>query len=422
MSALTGQGLPEVRRSFGLAAGKRVPAMPLRVLFFHWNGDLYGASRSLLRLTSRLVEEGHSPVVVLGMHGPLASELCRNSVEVRHSRWMAAIERSSLGSVWGLVRLLLRVLVSLPEHAMLMAREKPDLVHTNASVILTSGLVARLMRLPHVWHIRETFSDHPRLWQIYRTIIPRLSQRIVCISECVAQQFDDSVRASQVSVIHNGIPSSEVGPLSRDRVADLREQWGLTGSTTVGVVGRINLARKGQDLLVRAADELAESRVNVRYLFVGSPYPGKEDEELRLRAMVRELGLEEKFVFAGQIRDLAVIYGLLDIVVVPSPVPEPFGNTAPEAMAFGCAVVGSDQGGTAEIVEHGKTGLLFPPGDAKALGACLDFLLGDPAARSEITAAGRAAFRQRFEFDQCYQRIEDVFTAAAMSRNRKRVA
>lgn len=385
----------------------------LCILFFHWNGDLYGASRSLLRLTSRLARARHRPVVVLGNRGPVAALLTAAGVEVRHTRWMAAIERTDLRSPVGLLRLLVRILVSIPLSCLLIARIRPDVVHTNASVVLTPAVAARIARRPHVWHIRETFVEFPRLWSVFQRVVAALSTRIVCISESVASQFDPRIRRRKVDVVHNGIPRSEVVPPGPERVARLRTHWGLQDATTVGVVGRINLGRKGQHLLVEAAARLVDSHPSARFLVVGSPYPGKEHEEVKLRELIRAHGLEDRFVLTGEMGDLPLIYGLLDVVVVPSPVPEPFGNTAPEAMAYGVPVVGSNLGGTAEIVEHGVTGYLFPPGDDGALAGCLDVLLADPRRRAVMGDAGRRAFAERFEFERCYGRMASIFDGLA---------
>ncbi|MDH3222546.1 MAG: glycosyltransferase family 4 protein [Gemmatimonadota bacterium] len=385
---------------------------PLRPLFFHWNGDLYGASRSLLRLTSRLARDGHRPVVVLGQPGPLAALLAGAGVEVRRTGWMAALERSDLKSPLAVVRFLGRALASIPVYLRILAQVRPGVVHTNASIVITSGLAARLMGRPHVWHMRETYGDFPRLWPVFQRFVAILSTRVVCISECVAAQFSPAIRERKVDVIHNGIPQAELRVPDENEVERLRRHWGLLGHSTVGVVGRINLGRKGQHLLVEAAARLAAQHPSARFLIIGSAYPGKEHEESHLRALIKERGLTDRFVLTGDMGDLPLIYGLLDVLVVPSPVPEPFGNTAPEAMAYGIPVVGTDLGGTAEIVTHGQTGFLFPPDDAEALAACIDVLLGDPGLRRRLGDAGRGAFRDRFEFERCYRGMIDVLTRA----------
>ena len=325
---------------------------------------------------------------------------------------MAAIERSDLRSPFSLLRFGVRAMGSVPVYLRILWAEKPLIVHTNASIVLTSGLAARLAGRPHVWHMREGFGDFPRLWKTFQRFVASMSTRVVCISESVAEQFDGPLRREKVDVVHNGIPRSELRIPGQDEIDRLRAHWGLEGRITVGVVGRINLSRKGQHLLVEAAARLAEGHPSVRFLVIGSAYPGKETEEERLRQLIRERRLDDKFVLTGDMGDLPLIYGLLDILVVPSPVPEPFGNTAPEAMAYGLPVVGTNLGGTAEIVRHGETGFLLPAGDADALAACIEVLVDDPGLRREMGDAGRLAFDRRFEFEHCYRRMVDVLTRA----------
>ncbi|MBR7839685.1 glycosyltransferase, partial [Actinospica durhamensis] len=81
------------------------------------------------------------------------------------------------------------------------------------------------------------------------------------------------------------------------------------------------------------------------------------------------------------------------VAVVPSVWQEPFGLVAVEAMLAERPVVASAVGGLRDIVEHGVTGLLVPPGDPGALTAALDCLLDDPVRRSRMGAAGRRRAR-----------------------------
>jgi glycogen synthase len=87
---------------------------------------------------------------------------------------------------------------------------------------------------------------------------------------------------------------------------------------------------------------------------------------------------------------MALRYASADILVVPSRY-EPFGMVILEGMLHGLAIVAADVGGPAEILEHGRTGLLFPPRDVMALSSALQRLLKNPEERN---ALGRAAARQ----------------------------
>jgi glycosyltransferase involved in cell wall biosynthesis len=83
------------------------------------------------------------------------------------------------------------------------------------------------------------------------------------------------------------------------------------------------------------------------------------------------------------------------VVVVPSIVPETFGLTAIEAMSMGRPVIATTAGALPEIVTHGKTGLVVPPGDVEALRGALSILLRDRALQQEF---GQNAYRRSRDF------------------------
>jgi glycosyltransferase involved in cell wall biosynthesis len=98
--------------------------------------------------------------------------------------------------------------------------------------------------------------------------------------------------------------------------------------------------------------------------------------------------------------------------VVPSVAPEGLGHAAVEAMACGKPVVASDLGGLREVVEHDRTGLLVPPGNATMLAEALDALLADPARRARMGAEGKRRAR-RFMMSVVVDRIERVYQELA---------
>jgi len=378
----------------------------MRVLFVHSNADLYGASRSLLRLAGRLARDGNTVLAVLPYDGPLRPALAAAGVEVMVRRSLALLERRVFRNPFVALWLLLRWPFSVAGLVRVIRGFKPGLVHTNTAVIADAPLAARLAGVPHVQHVREFFTEFGAPWRPYRAFLLACAGRMVCVSTPVADQFGGACR---VVVIHNGFPRDEFPPVPADRVEAFRARFGLAGLRAVGVVGRIKAGRKGQDVFVRAAALLRDRRPDLRFLLVGSPFPGNESHLARVLALARELGVADRVVYTGDVEDVHAAYAALEAVVLPSVRPEPFGGVVVEAMALGRPVIGTAIGGTVEQVAGGETGILVPPGDATALAAAIERLLADPGLAARMGAAGRERFLARFEFEPFYARMKALY-------------
>lgn len=164
-------------------------------------------------------------------------------------------------------------------------------------------------------------------------------------------------------------------------------------------VGRME-PLKGMDALIRAAallhDEGRPWSPALRVLLVGGDDEGRPQgwnaEQRRLDALRHELGVAERVSFLGaQPQELLPAYfAAADVVAVPSHY-ESFGMVALEALASGAAVVASSAGGLALTVEDGRSGLLFPPDDHRALAAQIARVLDSP----ELAASLRLGARRR---------------------------
>ena len=265
-----------MRRALGFVRTRLEIIMRLsRILFVHSGSDMYGASRSLLRLSSRLARDGIAVKVVVPYPGPLVPKLQENGVVVVVQKDLPVIERQRVDSFLGILKLSMDFVVSTLRLLLLIKRFKPDLVHTMTSLILSSGPAAKLAGIPHVWHVREFFGEFGRLWSYYQKYMLWFSTRIICVSTPVAAQFDHFQGKEQILVVHNGFPAAEFLRITTDRVEQFRTRYAPSGvQYLIGVIGRIKFQRKGQEIFVRAAGLLRDKFPDARFLCIGSPYPG----------------------------------------------------------------------------------------------------------------------------------------------------
>ena len=376
-----------------------------RVLYLHNSADIYGASRSLVRLLGVLDRKKFEPLALLPSEGPLAEQLRALPVRVIIFPALSVIDRAVFKS-WRLPFFLLGIPRSVLGLRAILRRERIDLVHTNTGVILSPGPAARLAGVPHVWHIRDWFQEFAGFWRFYEKWMRAFSTRIVAVSGPIAGQFTDRAK---VRVIHNGFDAEEFTLGEAGAGAEFREKYALGEGAVVGCVGRIKLQRKGQEIFLQAAGLLKARGVRAKWLVVGAPFPGNESHLEALHEIVREHGLSEDAVFTGELKDPRPAYAAMSIFVLPSAQPEPFGGVVMEAMCMGLPVIATNIGGSTEQVADGESGWLIPPNDPAALADKLETLLRDEALRKRFGEAGRRRIAERFTLNGMVEKIIAVY-------------
>ncbi|MGI9081115.1 MAG: glycosyltransferase family 4 protein [Thermoleophilaceae bacterium] len=382
--------------------------MPRTVLILHSSAGRYGADLQLLAIARGLDRARWKPLCVLPERGELGELLEQAGAEV--AVHPLAVLRRPLLTPLGTARLVRAAGVD--RHAIgSIARERDvALVHSNTSVILSGGAIARAAGAAHLLHVCEIYEGAggragAALWPALRGRMLR-ADALACISGAVAAQFGGSPRAF---VLHDGLPRSPE-PVARGAARDL---LGVPPDRfAVALVGRVS-DWKGQDVLARALAEPALASIGAVGLVAGDPAPGAVVEAGRLDRLATALGVEDRLVRLGFRSDVDTVLGAADALVVPSKRPEPLSLVALEAAAAGLPVVASDHGGVTEIVRDGETGRLVPPGDPRALAAALRALADDPASAAEMGAKGRQDVAERFSLTRMLDELQAVYARLA---------
>jgi glycosyltransferase involved in cell wall biosynthesis len=378
-----------------------------RVLYVNNSADIYGASRCVIRLLTGLDRTRYIPLVLLPEDGPLRKRLEALGVEIVFHPRLSVVTRPVFGS-WRLLIFFLEFPASVLFLWRLIRRRKIDLVHTNTGVMVSPGLAAKLAGVPHLWHIRDWFQEFRQIWKPYSRYILWSSDAVITVSEAVASQFADG---SKINVVYDGFPTDELQSGDAERGQDFRRRFGLGTQFVVGCVGRIKLRRKGQEVLVRAAAILKAKGLRPKVLIVGTVYPGNESHLESLKALIQEAGLQDQVVLTGELEDVKPAYSAMNVLVLPSAQPEPFGNVMMEAMTMSVPGIATNIGGSPEAVEDGVTGFLVPPSEPEALADKIELLMNDPKLGRRLGEAGLKRVMERFSIEEMIRKIEALYGA-----------
>ena len=384
----------------------------MRILSVNNTADIYGSARCMERVFGRFAQDGHDVHAVLPRRGPLSEHLEAQGVRVYIHPRLAIIERAQFRSPLGILKFLINYPVSVVWLAALILRLRIHLVHSNVAVMPTPAVAAFLTGRTHVWHVRELLSEFGSLWRPYQYYMHALSSAIIAISYCTRDQFSPPLR-NKVHVIYDGLDSDATLP-DPEKVREFRSMF-TPGKKLVGVVGRIKWHRKGQEVLVRAADLLRTHHPDVQYAIIGSAAPGNEEHEERLRKLISSSNLDGVVTMTGDRQDSISVFAALDVAVVPSVQAEPFGCVVIEAMATGTPVAGSNNGGIAEQIVDGESGILFSPGSAEDLAEALHRFLSDDEFRRRTSQAGLDRVRNDFSLETTCRMMASLFADLAGS-------
>ncbi len=262
---------------------------------------------------------------------------------------------------------------------------RAQVVHAHLSTAtIASRLVARGLRLPHLTTIHTI--PGPKAHDLPRHTLldgwtSRLSTRLVAPTETIARAYAARWRipAARMRVIGNP-PAAAAAPTAGREAT--------RGALGVGAEERLVLCvsrlhpEKGIAELVEAAGLLRDRGVAARVAVAGSG-----DAEGELTTLVARLGLGDRVALLGRRPDVADLLAAADVFCLPSR-HEGLPLSVLEAMRAGLPCVATAVGGVPDVVVDGRTGLLAPPSDPRALAAALAHVLEDRELAARLGSAG----------------------------------
>lgn len=292
---------------------------------------------------------------------------------------------------------------------LLMRRGRFDIVHLNtAKADLVGGLAARLCGVPCIVstaHGPTLMTLGPSLIQWFFDRMEQFSyvwlvDKVIGVSHSTTRHLirKRSVKPDHIETIQNGIELERIRrPADREAV---RARWGVAaGRPVIAMVGRF-AQQKAQEVLIQGLPQVRAEFPDLVCLLIGEGPRKRQMEELTAR-----LDLTRNVRFLGDRDDVAALLSGCDLFVLSTHY-EGMSIAVLEAMAAGLPVVASGVEGMEELVEHGRTGLLFTPGDPSACAQALLALLRDPSGREAMGRAGLEKVCRCHTLDQQVRRTD----------------
>jgi len=269
--------------------------------------------------------------------------------------------------------------------------------HARRNVEMIAGLLMRSAGAP--LHLVFTSAAQRRHRALTKWLIRRMDAVIATSAR------SGSFLEVPHHVVMHGVDLEAFHP-ARD-AEDLFAAAGLPGRYAIGCFGRVR-AQKGTDLFVKAMIALLPERPEWTAVITGRVTAEHRAFADGLKRDIAAAGLEQRILFLGEVPDIKVWYRRVTLYVAPSR-NEGFGLTPLEAMASATAVVASDAGAYAEMVEDGVTGAVVPAGDSDALTFAIRRYLDNPELAKRHGEEGLVEARACFPLTREAAGIEQVY-------------
>ncbi len=366
-------------------------SLKFTILYIAHYADLVGGGElSLLGLLKSLNRDRFTPILLVERPGELKEEAQALGVETLILPLPRPRELR-----------LIRMARAFLELRRIIRGRSIALIHTQGfRGTFYAGPLARLLRVPLVWHLRVLERDRhlDRLLSLYATAI-------IAISNAVGGRIQGERGRRKLRVITNGIDLSLFHPGVDG--SELREELRLSPGPLVGIVAQL-LPWKGHKTFLKAARLVVERVQGVHFLVVGEDLSRGQGYAQELKNLAESLGLRERVTFTGYRRDIPEVMAALDLFVLASH-DEPFGRVLVEAMAAGKPLVATGGGGVREVVEEWVTGLLVPKEDPEATAdAIVELLKGGDRAR-RMGAAGSERAQKLFSLEANARATEELY-------------
>lgn len=365
-----------------------------KILFVDHAAVMGGAELSLLDLATTYAQTSK---VLLFSDGPLQNRLKKAGIQssiVPASGNMLEINTS--GGLQSLAKI-----PELWKMAGLIAQEAVgyDLILANSQKAFIISALATLRDSPPVlWYLHDIltarhFSKINRMVAVF--LANQFATKVLVNSQATGKAFIAAGGKEKLyNVVYNGFDAQKFDRVTIQDAEKIRSDLGIDDAPLVGVFSRLSYW-KGQHIFLEAVKELHQ----VQVILVGEALFGEEDYVSKIKTLANESQLQGRIHWLGFRDDIPSLMKACDLIVHTSTEPEPFGRVIVEGQLAQKPVIASAAGGALELIEDGKTGLLFPPGNVIALREQIQILISDRTLANTIAQQGYINAKTNFSLE-----------------------
>lgn len=390
---------------------------PVRVFFFHiMKANFSGAQKNIYRLLRRIDRRKIAPV----LFGQIECELTRlvredgmETVIIPFPKGLDVYDRELLKpSVRQAFRFVRDVWRYNADLISVFRRRRPDIVWCdNIRTFLTIYVACKVVRATVIWNIWSE-PNGKVAWILHRVALllaDKINLEYVDQGRKMFGRLACQMFKKKIVPLYTGVTDFD-----RSVGTNIRNELYLSAEDVLLTMASNIVPGKGQMDLLKAMELLIGEFPHLHLLIAGAPLERHADS-IRYYQATREYASQG--ILSGHVHFLGWRSDIRDIleesdVYVSTSYSESFPDTVREAMLVGKPVVVTDVGGTRELVDVGKSGYLFQPGDVASLVEHLQKLVVDPTLRRAMGAEGERIIEERFSTAAYVANFEEMALAA----------
>lgn len=301
----------------------------------------------------------------------------------------------SLSILWYLPQLLINTI----KIKTLVKKHNIEIVHVN-DLYNMLGVLIKVFNpnIKLVYHVRLLPNSYARmLYPVWRKLIERFSDEIICVSESVAQNFSKG----KTTVIYDAIP---LGNINKNK-----EKTSTRNISTILYLANY-IPGKGHKQAIEAFHIALPNIGDTKLMCFGGTLGKTKNQEFKesLIQFAHGLNLNENILFNDFAKYPEEEISKADLMLNFSE-SESFSMTTLESLAYETPIIATACGGPSEIIEHGHSGILVPVNDIKAMASGIEKLMNNPELRLQFSQNGKRRVHEKFLFKRQTQLLMDIY-------------